>query len=52
MLFVYLSSHLINHAVGLISLRAAETVLAIAKSICTTRLYESGGHKSLILRML
>jgi len=32
-LFVYLSSHLINHAIGLIRLRAAETVLAVAKSI-------------------
>jgi len=32
-LFVYLATHLINHAVGLISLRAAEAVLAVAKSV-------------------
>ena len=32
-LFVYISSHLLNHAIGLISLNLAERVLAIAKDV-------------------
>jgi adenylate cyclase len=32
-LFVYLATHLINHAVGLISLAAAEAVLSVAKAV-------------------
>ena len=32
-LFIYIFSHLLNHALGLISLNLAERVLAIAKEV-------------------
>jgi adenylate cyclase len=36
-LFVYISSHLLNHALGLISLNFAERALAIAKEVWYSR---------------
>jgi adenylate cyclase len=36
-LFIYISSHLLNHALGLISLNLAERVLATAKDVWYSR---------------